>query len=158
MLSYLLSSMFNKKGVTLIELIIFLAVLLILASIIAPSVESVKKRSLMSAAQQLKSDIRYAQKLAIKDTSPYEVSFFKQENQYGIYATNADKPPIKRVFLPKDVTIKFINASNNVIGFASPIGTVSGACTITLACDHYAVDITVAVGSGRVKVYDIKKQ
>lgn len=150
--------MFNKKGVTLIELIIFMGVLLILASIVTPSLASVEKRSLISAAQQLKSDLRYAQKLTIKDMSLYQVVFFVKENKYYIYSADATASPIKKVNLPRGVVTKFINAKNNAISFKAPIGTVSSACTITLETNKYSVDLTVAVGSGRVKIYDVKEK
>jgi len=145
----------HKRGVTLFELIVVLAVF----SIVAASVTVIpaEKRQLAAAARQIQDDIRFCQRVAMSENRRARIIFKETENAYILekWETNGFER-INRADLSHYIESLYTNASGKNIEF-TPRGTTGGACTITLKTRHYAVDLTVNVGSGRVKIFEIIK-
>ncbi|MCM8765743.1 MAG: hypothetical protein NC920_02710 [Candidatus Omnitrophica bacterium] len=76
------------KGITLIELVIVMMLLLVLSIIAGVKVISFDEIKLSSAASKLASDISYCQQLAITTQIPHGLSFDVTNNQYFLFETS----------------------------------------------------------------------
>ncbi|MCL2665003.1 MAG: prepilin-type N-terminal cleavage/methylation domain-containing protein [Defluviitaleaceae bacterium] len=139
----------KKAGITLIEATVALAVLLILAAAVAPSVADADRRALAYASQCIQADIRLAQRLAVAEGRTHHIGFNHYENYYTVY-TSPPYKEIERVYLPNGVMIR--SAENF---YYLPRGTASKAQTIRLGKGRFIQDLTVLVGSGRVRAGSI---
>ena len=145
----------NARGVTLVELIVVLAVFSILAAGVA--VIPAEKRQLTAAARQVQDDIRLCQRIAMSENRRVRILFKEPENVYFLEKIeNGSYERIKREDLSHYIESLHTNASGKDIEF-TPRGTTGDACTITLKTKNYAAVLTVNVGSGRVKIFEITK-
>jgi Tfp pilus assembly protein FimT len=82
----------NESGFTLIELIILITVLVILAAVAIPRFSDVASTKAAATAEKLKSNIRYAQELAMTQNRSYRVYFNTSPAPAAGYAVvnNAD--------------------------------------------------------------------
>ena len=79
----------NKKGVTLIELVVTMVVIAILALIAFVTLEPYKGIKLRTAAEKLSLDLLYTRNLALATVKWYGVSFEADPaNAYTVYLTN----------------------------------------------------------------------
>src|SRR4030065_108487 len=65
----------NQHGFTLIELVIIIVLLAIIAAVAIPRMGDVTSMKAAATAEKLKSDIRYAQELAMTQNRSYRVYF-----------------------------------------------------------------------------------
>lgn len=145
-----------EKGLTLIELVISLSIIVIISSFIMSSFSFAERRQLHNYAVGLQADIRYAQNMAMQEGTRYSILFLVQNNTYilrriekGTYRT------VKQVTF-ENVDIVGVTAVNNTISF-TPRGTTGNPSTIILNSDNYGVILTVSLGAGRVLIGDITK-
>ncbi len=96
----------NEKGFTLLELIFVAVIVGILAAVVIPKMNSVSSVDLFASASQVKSDIHYAQQLAMSKFMKTKITFDKGSNAYTIsHTTSGDK--IDK-FLPPGSRAKFV--------------------------------------------------
>jgi len=143
------------RGVTFAELIVVLAVFAILAA--GVTAIPAERRRLTAAARQIQDDIRLCQRLAMAENKRVRVIFYETEYAYILEKWESGKfERIKREDLHQSVVYLFTNASGKKIEF-TPRGTTGDACAINLKTNNFAVSLTVNVGSGRVKIFEITK-
>ena len=143
----------NKRGVTLLELMICMAVLGIIVSIAVPKIgQSLARQELDSASLQLAADIRWLQQISI-NADPYAPSImrFNYNKPCGYYVT-ANSQVIKKCTFPSSVEIP---SAYSPIGFSSA-GTPSFAQTISLQSKKLNTwkHVILAPVTGRVRISD----
>ncbi len=147
----------NKKGFTLIELIISLAISVIILSLGSISFNAVERHRIVQSANILRSNLRYCQKNAVDEKRKYVLTFDSNKNSY--YVRRADDSGLLRkvsqINLPLGINI-FTNAKENSVAYTLR-GTTGSACTINLRGQKYFLKMTVNVGCGRVKINPIQK-
>jgi len=146
----------NKKGVTLLELIVVMVIIAIGALALAPNIGTwMTHFRLRSAARDVTSVLRTAQMKAVSNNIAYRVNFNAGSNSFLLeYQTTAGfKPEGTSQKLPAGVTISDVSFSGGV-GYAvfNPDST-SSAGHVTLT-DTKGTQRTINVSSstGRVKV------
>ncbi len=153
--------MLSKRGFTLIELVLVIGVISIFFAVVSMSAAAVEQKRLYKASVQIRSDLRYAQRMALYEKTSYQLLFNERDNYYSLrrkkpgYTTYA---VVKTVRLSDGVKLKSVNASGKTVNYSSK-GTTTDACTIALETSGYAVDITVNLGgAGRVEIKEQKKR
>lgn len=147
----------SAQGLTLIELVIVLALMVILSHTALISLALVDRQNLNQACMQLKADLRYAQRLAIMENRRYRVDFDVKRNKYVIlYKENSDDIFVKTVEMSGGVRLVSTSNLYNSVTYTS-MGTTGDPCTITLRNDTYMAQLTVNLGVGRVKLTSFKK-
>jgi len=144
------------RGVTLIELVIALAIIVVISANI--SFVPAERRRVVSAALELQSDIRYIQRIALTEGRRAQITFNQADISYILEKwENGKFTRIKRTALGPAVDKLFTNASGASVRF-TPRGTTGDACTINLSSGRYTASLTVNVGAGRVKIVEIIKR
>lgn len=80
----------GRRGLSLIELLLTLAVLAILAAALIPQLTADLPERLDAAAQVVASDLDYARALAVANNSTYRVTFQPDQNQYYLRHTGGN--------------------------------------------------------------------
>jgi len=144
--------MTKRKGFTLLELTIALAIIAIASGGIFLVFRQSPRRDLENASLQLQADIRYAQRRAIIEGRRIEVRInryhyvIRYVNPGGVFGE------IRTVYFQNGVHIRQTNT--NSIGFL-PRGTVGGSGTLSLANARYEQNLTITVSGGRVEIKPI---
>jgi len=152
----------NKKGVTLVELIVVMVIIAIGALLIAPNIGAwLPNYRLRSAARDIVSTMRTAQMKAISTNLEYRSYFNSAERKYWIERGNQSSGSTNWVgttnvgnaaregalnTLPSGVTINF----NSFIEF-NPDSTCNAATIIVTNSKGKQSSITVVPSTGRVK-------
>lgn len=160
----------REKGFTLIELVIVILIIGILAVVISTDIASFMTISKLEAARfKLKSDIIYAQNLAVSQQINYRVTFsIAPTNSYTVFqgpATNIPDPltgtvPFTVNFSTnpsfQGVMISSTNLSFSFVEFdelgvpADGLGNLTGDGTITLTYGGSTAVITITKNTGKV--------
>jgi prepilin-type N-terminal cleavage/methylation domain-containing protein len=143
----------GTKGVTLLELTVVLAILLIASGGIAMGLRQADARALRNASLRLQADLRYAQRRAIVEGRPFGVAFDRANNSYRIVSARPDRT-IRTVALHGGVYIE--DTSEDRLVFL-PRGTPSVGFRVILAKGTYTQRITATVSGGRIRVFDINE-
>lgn len=122
----------NQHGFTLIELVIIIVVLAIIAAVAIPRLGDVASTKAAATAEKIKSDIRYAQELAMTQNRSYRVYFNGAPAPASGYAVvnNADG-----------------DANWGEAGEFAPDPSGKGDLSITLNSGDYA-GVTASLSSG----------
>jgi len=144
----------NKKikGFTILELAVALGVLAIIVTAVWFGSSQSYRRDIISAANLLAADIRYAQQMAIQKGVDVQISIFEDGYLIDYRPDGGANRPLLEGFRA------FPNASNagssvQTINF-TPRGTTNTPMTITLENRHYNISLTLTLGAGRVLVRD----
>jgi len=144
----------NKKGVTLIELIVVMVIIGILAAFFAPNIGAwLPNLRLRSAARDIVSTMRTAQMKAVSTNMAYRVSFTQAPPSYTLQYEN---PPGTWVTegatqtLPTGISISAITFLGNNAQFNSNSTAFAGSVTLqnTRGTERR---VTVASSTGRIQ-------
>lgn len=139
----------------MIELAIVLSIISVVSCMVIPSFSILEKASLKKVATELKMDIIYAQNQAIKNNKKYFVKFLNAQNTYTV-SHGSFEPIDKKVQLAPEVKMgEMAFTQNKEISF-TPKGTASSSGHIYLKTEHYKVEITISVVTGRVRIHKIE--
>jgi len=146
----------RTAGVTLAETVVVLAVLVVVSANI--SFVPAERRLLAAAAIEVRSDIRYLQRIALTEGRRTRITFNSDDNSYILDKWEEGRyKKIKTVKFDPVVESLFTNASGANITFTAR-GTTGDACVIYIYSDKYTAELTVNVGAGRVKIKEIYKK
>lgn len=145
----------SKKGFTLIELIVVIAIISIILGMAAPSSNVIRKSKEKSELKELKRDIEYARDNAIFHNQVYSVIFYVNENRYVIKSNKNNI--IKKKTLSSDLKILRTNFINDRIIF-SYIGAPNRGGTISLTNSKgEIINVTVRPATGKAFIYAEEK-
>jgi len=143
----------NKKGVTLVELLVVLAVISIGLSAVSVTAAHNSLRELTAAANEVQAGLRFAQRQAVTEGRRYQVFFPHNLNGYRVQRADGEALLITDVIKEKvfegNVVLVGTTAVHSAVTY-TPRGTTGDACTITLRNNEYTLELTVNLGSGRV--------
>ena len=149
-----MKSQFNKKGVTLIELVIVMVIIAIGAVLMVPNIgPMLQNYRLRSATRDIASTLRNAQMKAVSTNLEYQVSFANQSFllQKGNLSSGSTIWTDEGVAqpLPAGITMSgSLNNSNAQFNVNSTCSTGS----LTLTSSKGSKRITLTTATGRVKV------
>lgn len=166
--------MMNRKGFTLIELVMVLVLLGIFAAVVAPRLGNISSTKAAAFADKLRADIRYTQDLAMTQNRRYRVYFNNTNppvspapaipaNGYGVvydtsvaqdwsspaYANDPAGGGILRVDLNSSNyggILSLASAPTNSIEFNS-LGVPTSAATVTITPGGYQITIAAQTGA-----------
>ena len=151
----------NKKGVTLIELIVVLVIIAILAGLIAPNMGRwLPRYRLRSATRNIASTLRTAQMKAVSNGMLYQVDFTVGANSYILrYTTGGldyDDGSVQTA--PSGITVDIASLPGG-IAFFNPDSTCPNGGTITLSYQKGGVTqaqkgIILNAATGRTKIVE----
>ena len=149
----------NKKGFTLIELVVVLVVIAITAALIAPNIGGwLPRYRLRSATRDIVSTMRDAQMKAVSKRLQYQVDFNVGTNSYILRYTSGGL-----VFndgsaqtAPSGITVNIANLPGGIASF-DPDSTCPNGGNITLSYQRGGViqdqkRILLNVATGRVRI------
>lgn len=142
--------MYNKNGVTLIELIVVLAIISILMTVAVPLYSMIGEFYLDTSSKELLVDMRLAQQKAMTEGYYYHIYFNSSNNSYMIYSyKDMNSCVYKKVNLPAGIKFDRIHSTyeENKISFDERGKPYPRPCTVALkdSGGHYKrITITVA--------------
>ena len=145
----------NRKGVTLIELIVVLVIIAIGAVLLAPNIGAwLPNYRLRSASRDIVSTMRTAQMKAISNNLRYQVSFTAGTGDSGSYILQRDSGGFvddgSRQTLPKGITMSNNFPSNNAV-FNPNSTSSSGSVTLSNAKTQKRIILTAATARVRIE-------
>lgn len=161
----------NKKGFTLIELIIVVVILGIAAMIAVPVVSSAADMQVRSAANQIAADLDYAKSMAITHQQSYTVVFDIANESYqiqdsggnliehsvnpGDFVVNFTKNGLDRVDIASadfdgEVAVTFDYLGSPYYGTSAVSGNALNTGQITLQADDFTLTVDVEPVTGYV--------
>ena len=148
----------NEAGITLLELLIALAMILIVsAGLSAPMVRS-DRRALDRASLQLQADIRYAQQRAVLEGIGYFICF-SQFDDIGqganFYRLGSGLRADRIVFLEEGVVIDRTTSVPDRFTFSSR-GTVAGSGSVYLRAGRFENSVTIPPNAGRAAIFRVR--
>jgi len=144
----------RKRGITLIELVVVMAIIAIGAVLLAPSIGSwVPNYRLRSAARDIVSTLRTAQMKAISVNTTYQVSFAPGSGTYVLqYQTTAGFVNEGAVqTLPPGIVISGITFPGNNAQFNTNSTSSTGSITL-INTKGSSKQISLTTATGRVNV------
>jgi prepilin-type N-terminal cleavage/methylation domain-containing protein len=145
----------DKRGVTLIELIVVLAVSLIVFGAVRTGFSSLDRKRVDAACYQLQAALRFAQRSAVMegreyfvvlDTSAYSVRYMRDDGLAAVIVSEAK--------LPDGVTLR-IASEERMVNY-NPKGTPDRGRTLTLAGGGFMRRLTMLPSSGRVELKEME--
>jgi prepilin-type N-terminal cleavage/methylation domain-containing protein len=150
----MMSEKVNKKGVTLIELVIVMAIIAIMAVLAVPNIGAwLPNYRLRSATRDIASTLRTAQMKAISVNRQFRVAFntpsagsyVLQRNSGGWQVDGASQA------LPAGITISAITFPGSIAEFNTNSTATSGSVTLTNAGGAQR-RIVLTAATGRVRI------
>ena len=147
-----------KKGLTLVELIVTVAILGILALVLAPRINAfLDEAALDSTAQQIAQDLRRTQQLAITNGERYRFEIHVDNRVYRVRPQN----PMKSSLITVSINQSIVNVTSNFMciggGWRGITYTPTGIPgqtgeVVIFDSKHRGRAIVVAVATGRAQV------
>jgi len=149
----------QRKGFTLLELTIALAITLIASTAIFAGHRQIQRRTLHQASYQLQADLRYAQRRSIIEGRRFGIQIEPSARRYHVvelrrFGSNNNLSIaniIRTVYLPAGVRINPPSGANNLLHYTGR-GTPSRGATITLSNGPFNQTMTRTVSGGRIQV------
>ena len=150
----------DESGITLLELTIALALILIVSVGLSAPMSRSDQRALNKASLQLQADIRLVQHMAVIEGRRHYIVFHPERGSYSMGTSRIRTDETR--FLENGVSfddgmgIGGNTFSENWLGF-TPQGTLAGgAGTVFLRAGRSRQEVTVLVGTGRTAVFTIR--
>ncbi len=137
----------NEKGFTTIELILVIVIAGVMAAIAIPRLNYVTPLDIYGTARQVKSDIRYAQELAMSKFVSATIDFDAEGTNYSITGAGIDI----QSELPESSRVIFDADSTRTFTFDS-FGEPAAGGTLTISYGDSSVDINVESVTGKVTI------
>lgn len=144
-------NMTDKKGYTLIELLIVIALFSILLSIALPNLAFYRNIMERQEISEFKKDLLFARNSAIVENKSYTVAFNHERNSYNI--KTGSRPPIKSKTFNHGLKLTENKLANSFI--FTPSGATANSNTIyinTKKDKRYVVTLTPATGRIEIKL------
>lgn len=146
----------NRKGVTLIELIVVMVIIAIGAVLLAPNIGAwLPNYRLRSATRDIVSTMRTAQMKAVSNNQRYQVSFTAGTGDSGSYILQRDSGGFvddgPRQTLPKGITMSNITFSGNNAVFNPNSTSSAGSVTLSSAKTQRRIILTAATARVRIE-------
>jgi len=151
----------NKKGVTLIELIVVFVIIAIGAALIAPNIGGwLPRYRLRSATRDIVSTMRDAHMKAVSNRMQYQVNFNVATDSYILRHTSAglllDDGPVRSA--PSGITVNIASLPGGIALF-NPDSTCPNGGSITLSYEKSGViqaqrGIVLNASTGRIRIVE----
>ena len=139
----------RKRGYTLVELLVVLAILAIVLSIGMPSIRIIFNTSEKKELMEFKRDIIFARNSSIVENCAYTLLLDVEKNGYRIKKENKT---IKNIKFSHGIVLKSSNFGASV--YFTATGAPSKAGTISLTNRKKdKIQITINVATGKVNLY-----
>jgi len=138
----------NEKGFTSIELIIVIVIAGIMAAVAIPKMNHFTEVDLYTTARQVKSDIRYAQQLAMSKYTNVTIAFTGSTGDYAITGSGISTTP---KFLPPNSRATF-NATYTFIFNSSGVPTTGGGTAVVISSGGSSEQVVVSAVTGSVSI------
>lgn len=140
-----------RKGYTLIEVLIVVALLSILLSICVPNLKVYKRIMVKQEISELKRDLLYARNNSIAKNKSHIVYFCNDTNSYSL-TTGEDNKVIKSKTFISDLRLNKDDKHTSFI--FTPSGTVASSNTVYIYTEgnkRYSISLTPV--TGRIGIY-----
>ena len=143
----------NKRGYTLIELIVVIALIGIVLSVAIPSFTIMSRTAEKKELMEFKRDLIFTRNSAVMDNQVYYFKINDVENQYTIFKNTKEGKSIiiKKKKLVNGIILKTNNLSNEVAFY--PTGSPNKAGTIELSNKKgEKIYITITPATGKISL------
>jgi prepilin-type N-terminal cleavage/methylation domain-containing protein len=140
-----------NSGVTLLELAIAMAIVVVFSGGLFLALRRTDNRALNNASLQLQADMRYAQRRAVIEGRRYDMVFDRINHGYRI--RTAGQPAVRNVRLANNIRIEHTSADQLTF---TPRGTPTAGFSVTLLHGNQRKLITATVSGGRIHIFDIE--
>ncbi len=141
----------KREGFTLIEMALVVGIGVTLSYVAMIGVVQLERNYLKNEAIKIQTLIRYGQKESILQGKEHVIRI----NKKGVTLEGGSEI-LKEVKIKKKYGIK-TNITREEIKFQKR-GTTGSAGSIVIISDNFEVEVTVNIGSGRVKVYRVRER
>lgn len=142
----------NNLGYTLLEVLVVVALLIIIMSMVIPSMQIVSNIREKTELMQFKKDIVYSRNNAIIENKIYAIYLDNDKNSYKILEVGKNTKVIKDVQFSNGIKFKGNNFGGS-INF-SPAGSPSKGGIITMSNrKNQKIEITITPATGKVNLY-----
>lgn len=142
----------KRKGYTLVELIVVIALIGIVLSISIPSIKIIFTTSEKKELMEFKRDLIFARNSAVMENKVYSIDLDIVENQYFIRKSNKNgQKLIKKKKFVNGIVLKEDNLGHNVTFYST--GSVEKAGTIRLSNrKNEKIYITITPATGKINL------
>lgn len=145
----------GSNGFTLIELLVVIAIIGIVTTIASPSlIESIERRKIISAAEMISSDLKWARTESIKQNLDITVDFTDGAGgawSYQITPTTPTKTVLSSNFSDFSSITLSQNFTDDDTGFEPVRGRTTDNGSITLSSSNFSIDVRIS-NIGRVRI------